>query len=87
MTRSSSLSGLQPGDHMLHCEVEEGTADPGGGHEFRIISLTRWVRKLLCASIELVDAVVSEQCFRFLPALLVAAQDNVYIDHDRRYMR
>lgn len=39
--RSSSVDGIDPGDHTMNCEVEEHTADPGGGHEFRIISLTR----------------------------------------------
>ena len=34
---------LTPGDHILRCEVLEATADPGGGHEFRIISVMRYV--------------------------------------------
>ena len=34
---------LTPGDHILRCEVLEATADPGGGHEFRIISVMSYV--------------------------------------------
>ena len=34
---------LTPGDHILRCELLEATADPGGGHEFRIISVMRSV--------------------------------------------
>ncbi|KAL1408264.1 hypothetical protein Q8F55_005070 [Vanrija albida] len=30
---------LPPGTHKVHCELLESTADPGGKHEFRIISL------------------------------------------------
>ncbi|GHJ85051.1 hypothetical protein NliqN6_1453 [Naganishia liquefaciens] len=30
---------LQPGLHSVECELLEDTKDPGGGHEFRIISL------------------------------------------------
>jgi hypothetical protein len=33
-------SDLAPGKHLLHCEVVEDTSDPGGGHEFRMTSLT-----------------------------------------------
>ncbi|WWC92047.1 uncharacterized protein L201_007001 [Kwoniella dendrophila CBS 6074] len=32
---------LKPGDHVLHCELSDQTADPKGGHEFRIISVMR----------------------------------------------
>lgn len=31
---------LAPGAHLLHCEVIADTSDPGGGHEFRMTSLT-----------------------------------------------
>ena len=34
---------LSPGDHILRCELLEATPDPGGGHEFRIISVMRSV--------------------------------------------
>lgn len=34
---------LTPGEHILRCELLEATADPGGGHEFRIISVMRYV--------------------------------------------
>lgn len=36
-------NGIPPGPHEVHCEILHETADPGGGHEFRLISLTRWV--------------------------------------------
>ena len=39
---------LTPGDHILRCEVLEATADPGGGHEFRIISVMRYVLSYSC---------------------------------------
>ena len=39
---------LTPGDHILRCEVLEATADPGGGHEFRIISVMRCVYLWSC---------------------------------------
>jgi len=42
---------LTPGDHILRCEVLEATADPGGGHEFRIISVMRYVHFLLTSSL------------------------------------
>lgn len=32
---------LEPGEHTLHCELLDTTADPGGGKEFRIISVMR----------------------------------------------
>ncbi|OCF34476.1 hypothetical protein I316_03991 [Kwoniella heveanensis BCC8398] len=32
---------LEPGEHTLHCELLKDTADPKGGHEFRIISVMR----------------------------------------------
>jgi hypothetical protein len=32
---------LKAGEHLLHCELLETTADPKGGREFRIISLMR----------------------------------------------
>jgi hypothetical protein len=41
---------LTPGDHILRCELLEATADPGGGHEFRIISVMRYVPFLLTSS-------------------------------------
>jgi hypothetical protein len=31
---------IAPGSHLLHCEVVVDTSDPGGGHEFRMTSLT-----------------------------------------------
>lgn len=39
---------LTPGDHILRCEVLAATADPGGGHEFRIISVMRYVLFYSC---------------------------------------
>ena len=33
---------LQPGPHDVTCELLQETADPEGGHEFRIISIMRW---------------------------------------------
>ncbi|KIK55053.1 hypothetical protein GYMLUDRAFT_888548 [Collybiopsis luxurians FD-317 M1] len=34
------IGGLvEPGEHILHCEILEETKDPGGGTEFRIISV------------------------------------------------
>jgi hypothetical protein len=36
-------SDLTSGDHVLRCEVLQATADPGGGTEFRIISVMRYV--------------------------------------------
>ena len=44
MNRGMTIrTDLTPGDHILHCELLEATADPGGGHEFRIISVKRYV--------------------------------------------
>lgn len=34
---------LKPGTHVISCELLEETADPGGGHDFRMISIMRWV--------------------------------------------
>lgn len=31
---------LEPGEHILHCEILGETRDPGGGHEFRLTSVT-----------------------------------------------
>lgn len=36
-------TNLTPGDHILRCELLEATADPGGGTEFRIISVMRYI--------------------------------------------
>ncbi|KAG9094353.1 CRISPR-associated endonuclease/helicase Cas3 [Ceratobasidium sp. UAMH 11750] len=33
-------AGIPPGPHEVTCEVLSETKDPGGGHEFRLISLT-----------------------------------------------
>jgi len=30
---------VEPGEHILHCELLGETKDPGGGTEFRIISV------------------------------------------------
>lgn len=38
---------LESGDHRLHCELLRDTKDPGGGTEFRIISLMRWVARAM----------------------------------------
>lgn len=32
---------LQPGKHTITCELLEETSDPGGGREFRMISMMR----------------------------------------------
>jgi hypothetical protein len=32
-------SDLSPGLHTVTCELLEETSDPGGGHEFRMISM------------------------------------------------
>ena len=32
---------LEPGEHLLHCELLEETLDPQGRREFRIISVMR----------------------------------------------
>ena len=37
---------LHPGLHSVECELLKDTKDPGGGHEFRIISLMRSVAAL-----------------------------------------
>jgi hypothetical protein len=34
-------SDLKPGRHIVTCELLEETSDPGGGHEFRMISMMR----------------------------------------------
>ncbi|KAG8947538.1 hypothetical protein FRC03_001017 [Tulasnella sp. 419] len=33
--------GAPPGNHLVHCEITKETDDPNGGHEFRIVALTR----------------------------------------------
>jgi hypothetical protein len=44
MNRGMTIrTDLTPGEHILRCELLEATADPGGGHEFRIISVMRYV--------------------------------------------
>lgn len=35
---------LSVGQHVVQCQLLEETADPNGGHEFRVISLMRYVR-------------------------------------------
>jgi hypothetical protein len=32
-------AGIQPGSHILHCELLEHTLDPTGGTEFRIFAI------------------------------------------------
>jgi len=32
---------LHPGVHTITCEILNETSDPGGGHEFRMISMMR----------------------------------------------
>jgi hypothetical protein len=34
-------SDLKAGRHTVTCELLEETKDPGGGHEFRLISMMR----------------------------------------------
>ncbi|QRW19610.1 GDSL-like lipase/acylhydrolase family protein [Rhizoctonia solani] len=42
MSRDAEVAGGVPaGSHEVTCEVLQETRDPGGGHEFRLISLTR----------------------------------------------
>ncbi|WVQ77182.1 hypothetical protein IAR50_006865 [Cryptococcus sp. DSM 104548] len=36
-------TGLSAGRHTITCELLEETSDPGGGHEFRMISMMRYV--------------------------------------------
>lgn len=44
ISRDSEVAvGVAPGPHEVTCEVLQETLDPGGGHEFRLISLTRSV--------------------------------------------
>ncbi|KAG8691911.1 CRISPR-associated endonuclease/helicase Cas3 [Ceratobasidium sp. 423] len=41
LSRDSEIAGGVPaGPHEVTCEVLQETSDPGGGHEFRLISLT-----------------------------------------------
>jgi hypothetical protein len=40
---TSVREGLAAGTHRLTCELLRSTADPNGGHEFRLISVMRWV--------------------------------------------
>lgn len=48
MCRDSDIaSGISSGPHEVTCEILQETKDPGGGHEFRLISLTRYVCSLL----------------------------------------
>jgi hypothetical protein len=35
--------GLDKGKHTIRCELLQETSDPGGGTEFRIISIMRYV--------------------------------------------
>ena len=35
------VQDAEPGEHILTCELLNETADPGGGKEFRIISVMR----------------------------------------------
>ncbi|KAF8742138.1 hypothetical protein RHS02_03529, partial [Rhizoctonia solani] len=43
MSRDAEVAGGVPaGSHEVTCEVLQETRDPGGGHEFRLISLTRF---------------------------------------------
>jgi hypothetical protein len=52
MNRGMTIrTDLTPGDHILRCELLEATADPGGGHEFRIISVMRYVPLLTTSSL------------------------------------
>ncbi|QRW05670.1 capsule structure designer protein [Ceratobasidium sp. AG-Ba] len=45
ISRDSNIAeGVTPGPHEVTCEVLSETKDPGGGHEFRLISLTRYAR-------------------------------------------
>jgi hypothetical protein len=44
MNRGTDIrTDLAPGDHVLKCELLDKPADPGGGTEFRIISVMRYV--------------------------------------------
>ncbi|CEL58276.1 hypothetical protein RSOLAG1IB_03022 [Rhizoctonia solani AG-1 IB] len=41
LSRDSEIAaGVSEGPHEVTCEVLQATSDPGGGHEFRLISLT-----------------------------------------------
>jgi hypothetical protein len=40
-SRHNEIQGLSPGAHVLNCELTPDTHDPNGGHEFRLIGLTR----------------------------------------------
>ena len=52
MNRGMTIrTDLNPGDHILRCELLEAPADPGGGHEFRIISVMRYVPLLTTSSL------------------------------------
>ena len=39
-------TNLEAGSHTISCQLLEETADPGGGHEFRMISIMRCERSL-----------------------------------------
>ena len=39
---STIRDDLSPGRHVVSCELLDETSDPGGGHEFRMISMMRW---------------------------------------------
>ena len=44
LSRAETIrEGLEPGHHVLKCELLETTADPAGGKEFRLISVTSCV--------------------------------------------
>lgn len=45
--RLGTIKGIKPGTHTLNCELLEETHDPEGGHEFRIIGITRSVKAVL----------------------------------------
>jgi hypothetical protein len=50
MCRSHTIrDDLVPGEHTLECELLDETKDPGGGKEFRIISVMRLVLYILFA--------------------------------------
>lgn len=50
---------LQPGKHTVTCELLEETSDPGGGHEFRMISMMRWVYPLYASWSNVADFDIS----------------------------
>lgn len=50
---------LQPGKHTVTCELLEETSDPGDGHEFRMISMMRWVYPLYASWTNVADFDIS----------------------------